>query len=76
MACCLLHLLNKRLVSFLHMTVGTLEFCVNLLLGWTIPKLELLEIVQDWINELNLQKAADTIIDEIKVQGICGGDQK
>ena len=70
-------LIEQEVSFFPHMTVReTLEFRVDLLLGRTIPKSERLELVQDLINQLSLQKAADTIVGNSKVRGISGGERK
>lgn len=70
-------LIEQEVSFFPHMTVReTLEFRVDLLVGRTIPKSERLELVQDLINQLNLQKAANTIVGNSKVRGISGGERK
>jgi len=70
-------LIEQDVSFFPHMTVReTLEFRVDLLLGRTIPKSERAEFVQDLINQLNLQKAADTIVGNLKIRGISGGERK
>lgn len=70
-------LIEQDVSFFPHMTVReTLEFRVNLLLGNSIPKSQRHELVQELINELNLQKAADTIVGNSKIRGISGGERK
>jgi ABC-type multidrug transport system ATPase subunit len=70
-------LIEQEVSFFPHMTVReTLEFRVDLLLGRTIPKSSRQELVQDLIVELNLQKAADTIVGNNKIRGISGGERK
>jgi ABC-type multidrug transport system ATPase subunit len=70
-------LIEQDVSFFPHMTVReTLEFRVDLLLGRTIPKSDRQELVQDLIVQLNLQKAADTIVGNNKIRGISGGERK
>mmetsp|Transcript_7530 Transcript_7530/g.17000 ORF Transcript_7530/g.17000 Transcript_7530/m.17000 type:complete len:753 (-) Transcript_7530:115-2373(-) len=62
---------------FPHMTVReTLAFRVELKLGSLISKNAQAERVEELIQELNLERAADTIVGDAKVRGISGGERR
>lgn len=62
---------------FPHMTVReTLSFRVELKLGSRISKNARDELVNELINELRLDMAAETIVGDTKVRGISGGERR
>jgi ABC-type multidrug transport system ATPase subunit/ABC-type multidrug transport system permease subunit len=62
---------------FPHMTVReTLAFRVELKLGSLISKKAQAERVEELIQELSLEKAADTIVGDVKIRGISGGERR
>jgi ABC-type multidrug transport system ATPase subunit len=62
---------------FPHMTVReTLSFRVELKLGNRISKKARDELVNGLIEELQLEKAADTIVGDNKARGISGGERR
>jgi ABC-type multidrug transport system ATPase subunit len=65
-------------VSFFpHMTVKeTLDFRVELKLGRKLNKPQRDDLVNELLQELNLVKAAHTIVGNNKVRGISGGERK
>jgi ABC-type multidrug transport system ATPase subunit len=65
-------------VSFFpHMTVKeTLDFRVELKLGRKLNKSQRDDLVNELLQELNLVKAAHTIVGNNKVRGISGGERK
>jgi ABC-type multidrug transport system ATPase subunit len=68
---------EQEVTFFPHMTVReTLAFRVELKLGSLISKHAQAERVQELIEELNLSKAADTIVGDAKVRGISGGERR
>jgi len=68
----------KQDVSFFpYMTVReTLAFRVELKLGSLVSKKAQAERVETLIQDLNLEKAADTIVGDAKVRGISGGERR
>jgi ABC-type multidrug transport system ATPase subunit len=68
----------KQEVSFFpHMTVReTLAFRVELKLGSLISKQAQVERVDELIQKLQLEKSADTIVGDVKVRGISGGERR
>eukprot|EP00529_Nitzschia_sp_RCC80_P009928 CAMPEP_0113481860 /NCGR_PEP_ID=MMETSP0014_2-20120614/22624_1 /TAXON_ID=2857 /ORGANISM="Nitzschia sp." /LENGTH=777 /DNA_ID=CAMNT_0000375365 /DNA_START=288 /DNA_END=2621 /DNA_ORIENTATION=- /assembly_acc=CAM_ASM_000159 len=68
---------EQEVTFFPHMTVReTLAFRVELKLGSLISKHAQAERVDELIEELNLSKAADTIVGDAKVRGISGGERR
>ena len=68
---------EQEVTFFPHMTVReTLAFRVELKLGSLISKHAQAERVEELIEELNLSKAADTIVGDAKVRGISGGERR
>jgi ABC-type multidrug transport system ATPase subunit len=68
---------EQEVSFFPHMTVReTLAFRVELKLGSLISKHAQEERVEELIQELNLEKAADTIVGDAKVRGISGGERR
>jgi ABC-type multidrug transport system ATPase subunit len=68
---------EQEISFFPHMTVReTLAFRVELKLGSLISKKAQAERVEQLIEELNLEKAADTVVGDAKVRGISGGERK
>ena len=62
---------------FPHMTVReTLAFRVELKLGSLLSKTAQAERVEELIQELKLEKAADTIVGDAKVRGVSGGERR
>mmetsp|Transcript_26404 Transcript_26404/g.72598 ORF Transcript_26404/g.72598 Transcript_26404/m.72598 type:complete len:746 (+) Transcript_26404:140-2377(+) len=62
---------------FPHMTVReTLAFRVELKLGSLISKKAQAERVQELLQEMSLEKAADTTVGDAKVRGISGGERR
>ena len=54
----------------------TLDFRVELKLGGTMSKAARDELVEDLLEKLSLTKVANTIVGDIKVRGISGGEKK
>ncbi|KAL3923923.1 MAG: hypothetical protein SGILL_001357 [Bacillariaceae sp.] len=68
---------EQRVNFFPHMTVReTLAFRVELKLGSLISKKAQAQRVEELIEELNLEKAADTVVGDEKVRGISGGERR
>lgn len=68
---------KQDLSFFPYMTVReTLAFRVELKLGSLISKQAQTKRVQELLQELNLEKVADTIVGDAKVRGISGGERK
>jgi len=68
---------KQEVTFFPHMTVReTLAFRVELKLGSLISRKAQVERVEELIQELKLEKAADTIVGDVKVRGISGGERR
>jgi ABC-type multidrug transport system ATPase subunit len=68
---------EQEVTFFPHMTVReTIAFRVELKLGSLISKKAQLQKVEELIDELDLGKAADTIVGDAKVRGISGGERR
>ena len=68
---------KQEVTFFPHMTVReTLAFRVELKLGSLMSKKGQAERVEELIQELKLEKAADTIVGDAKVRGISGGERR
>lgn len=68
---------EQEVSFFPHMTVReTLAFRVELKLGSLISKKAQAQRVQELIEEMNLDKAADTVVGDAKVRGISGGERR
>ena len=68
---------KQEVTFFPHMTVReTLAFRVELKLGSLLSKAAQAERVEELIQELNLEKAADTIVGDAKVRGVSGGERR
>jgi ABC-type lipopolysaccharide export system ATPase subunit len=62
---------------FPHMTVReTLNFRVELKLGSMLKKKSRDKMVDDLIQQMRLEKTADTIVGDSKVRGISGGERR
>eukprot|EP00536_Pseudo-nitzschia_multiseries_P013477 jgi/Psemu1/320462/estExt_fgenesh1_pm.C_5760006 len=62
---------------FPQMTVReTLAFRVELKLGSLISKKAQAERVEELLEDMNLEKAADTIVGDAKIRGISGGERR
>jgi ABC-type multidrug transport system ATPase subunit/ABC-type multidrug transport system permease subunit len=68
---------EQQVNFFPHMTVReTLAFRVELKLGSLISKKAQAERVEELIQELNLEKAAETVVGDAKIRGISGGERR
>lgn len=68
---------EQDVTFFPHMTVReTIAFRVELKLGSLISRDAQARRVEELIDELNLGKAADTIVGDAKVRGISGGERR
>ncbi|KAG7340164.1 FHA modulated ABC efflux pump ATPase/integral membrane protein [Nitzschia inconspicua] len=68
---------EQEVSFFPHMTVReTLAFRVELKLGSLISKKAQAQRVQELIEEMNLDKVADTVVGDAKVRGISGGERR
>ena len=68
---------KQEVTFFPHMTVReTLAFRVELKLGSLLSKTAQAERVEELIQELKLEKAADTIVGDAKVRGVSGGERR
>jgi ABC-type multidrug transport system ATPase subunit len=68
---------DQEVTFFPHMTVReTLRFRVELKLGSRISEKAREKLVNELIEELRLEKAADTIVGDAKVRGISGGERR
>jgi ABC-type multidrug transport system ATPase subunit len=68
---------EQDVTFFPHMTVReSLSFRVDLKLGSRMSKKSRDRLVNNLIEQLQLEKAADTIVGDNKVRGISGGERR
>ncbi len=68
---------EQDVTFFPHMTVReTLSFRVDLQLGSRMSKKSRETLVNNLIEQLSLENAADTIVGDNKVRGISGGERR